>query len=1195
MNMGIDKIHRMHVRTANLVMAAVFAFLTANPVAADIAQKPLFVTSTVDPNVVFAIDDSGSMHFETMDDSITKEFGSSINNDYIMLVYPRTDGVFGGSDYDNNNRVPQFDGWVSAYFRSPQNNSLYYDPSITYEPWSKSDGSRYPDAPKNNAPHSPSLPGLGGRDFTQQNSAFTEWVDDNGDDHWHTENFWPAVYYWYDGNGDRRDENNYTRVEIRSGTTSYSGHGRSNRTDCTAGACTYEQEIQNFANWYSYHRNRLFAARAGIGDAFVQQDEQIRVGYGSINATGNYVDGETERTLVRGVRSFEGSDRENFFEWLYEEPVGPNGTPLRRGLQGIGEYFERTDNRGPYSDSPGSSSGDPVPCRSNYAILMSDGYWSGNDPHNISNEDGSDGDTHTSPSGDSYQYEAGAPFSDQYSDTLADVAMNYWKRDLTDLNNQVPNSDRNPAFWQHMVTYTVGLGVVGSIDPETAFDAIESGANINWPDPEGSDAGKIDDMLHAAVNGRGGFFAAQNPKQFADELSSVLQDIVEREVGSSASIATNSTRLDTDTLIFQARFDSEDWSGELLAFELDDEDGTVSDTPAWTAEDGIDGLRNIVTFVPQGSLTNGIDPNDPTEGSTRHFEWNDLNNWQKNALRENPETGTQDPVAVGQQRLNWLWGNQSDEIQNGGNLRNREKLLADIVNSNPLYVGGQDFGYWTLIENSGDKWDDYRDFVNDLRDNEPSLLVGANDGKLHAFEAETGEEIFSYVPNMAYPDLSAVTHPDYEHRYIVDGSPRMNDVHDGTEWRRVVVGTMGAGGEGVFAVDITDMGESAGTYTPEVLWEITDDHQDFGNLGHVIGSATIALMQDGKWYAIFGNGYDSSTETASLYLVEVTDPSNVKEIPTNVSGGNGLSTPIPIDFDGDRITDTIYAGDLHGNMWEFDVSDSNQNKWEVANKGGPLFVAREDDAYGGRAQPITGRPEVGLHDDGGVMVFFGTGQYFEPGDGTVGNNPVVQSFYAIRDPDPMSTQKGGGGGPIVERDELVQQEIEHEVSQFGFDLRVVTDNSSTTPDDRKGWVLDLISPDNVQDGERSVARPILRGDRIIFTTLIPSQDRCAGGGDGWLMEMNAMTGQRLDTSPFDLNDDGQFTEEDFVDVSDGTGGTDSRPASGKRSRVGIIQPPGIVSSGDTEYKYSAGSSGQIERTVEQGANNKGRRSWRERQ
>src|SRR5699024_6483924 len=143
----------------------------------------------------------------------------------------------------------------------------------------------------------------------------------------------------------------------------------------------------------------------------------------------------------------------------------------------------------------------------------------GGNPSNIGNEDGTSGAKITAANGQTYKYSPAAPYEDDHSATLADVAMHYWKTDLRDdLSNAVATSNADPAFWQHMVNFTVGLGVFGGIKPtkDGGLSAqnlakFENGS-LKWPDPtDNEDADRIDDLFHAAVNSRGQFFSAANP------------------------------------------------------------------------------------------------------------------------------------------------------------------------------------------------------------------------------------------------------------------------------------------------------------------------------------------------------------------------------------------------------------------------------------------------------------------------------------------------------------------------------------------------------------------------------------------------------------------------------------------------------------------------------------------------------------
>ena len=467
------------------------------------------------------------------------------------------------------------------------------------------------------------------------------------------------------------------------------------------------------------------------------------------------------------------------------------------------------------------------------------------------------------------------------------------------------------------------------------------------------------------------------------------------------------------------------------------------------------------------------------------------------------------------------------------------------------------------------------------------LFVGANDGMLHAFDALTGVERWAYIPSQLVPSLRVLTDPRYRHRYFVDGSPVVGDAYYDAAWKSVLVGTLGAGGRGVFALDVTNP-DSFGTGS--VLWEFTDA-QD-ANLGHVIGRASIARMANGEWAAIFGSGYGSG-KAARLYIRNLKTGAEIKTLSTVHSSqeasavANGLASPLPVDLDGDTITDVIYAGDLYGNLWKFDLG-GNANSWDVAFKQGnnprPLFTAcASGDASGPFAcaaasrQPITSRPVAG-YGQGGVMVYFGTGKFFETGDNIVDANTPKQTFYAVLD----------ANARVAGRSALTQQTITSEATydHDGYEYELRTTSNTLPGANSKGWYLDVVSP-NGAEGERIVASPVLREGRIIFATLIPSGDACDAGGSSWLMELSAASGSRLPHTPFDANNDG------VIDGNDGA--ADGTPGSGMRSTVGIIQTPTIIEIPGTtnEVKISSGSEGGLMNTLESRGATAGRTSWRQ--
>ncbi|WP_231369956.1 pilus assembly protein [Thioalkalivibrio sp. ALE17] len=1068
----------------------------------NIADAPLFLSSPVDPNLMFILDDSGSMHWDILpDESI-----------YSYFTFPRPSGVYGSSDYPNY--VVTFEDTIyAAFLRSPSTNPQYYDPSVTYRPWSNSDGSIMDPSPIDAAPHNPMLPGLGSRDLTSDNTESAGWDDCSVSDAGEfsgcsfdseSRTFFPAVYYRHLG-GSVGDLSNYERVEIRSSTGVYSGEGREDRTDCanaTAGSCSYAEEIQNFANWYTYHRSRVLTSRGAIGRAFADQGETFRVGYGTINAGTSEVDGVNTNRIIRGVRAFTGDDRAAWFDLLYERPIPAAGTPLRTALQSAGEYFSRNDSQGPWSTTPGDSGGEDLECRQSYTILMSDGYWNGASP-GVGNVDGSPGPTIESPSGETFQYQPEPPFEDSYSNTLADVAMHYWKRDLrTDLENRVPTTSTNPAFWQHMVTFTVGLGVSGDIDPDGAFAAIATEDEIDWPNPTSSDAAKIDDMLHAAVNSRGGFFSTNNPDIFAEELSGVLGAITSRSGASVTSVATNSTELQPDgtNVVYQARFNSADWSGDIQALEIDVV--SLDLVESWSAASQLPGhaSRNIVTY--DGS--DGIE-----------FDWN--------AISTLGSPLTEELVA-------YLRGDPSNELQNGGSFRNRSTPLGDIVNSNPVYQGASlNFGYGFE--------DDYMAFRQANQNRSEVVYVGSNGGMLHAFDAETGEELFAYVPSMLFDKLPQLADPNYTHKFFVDGQQRIAHAQIDGSWRTVLIGTLGAGGRGVYALDVTDP-ENFGP--DNVLWELSGD--DDADLGFTFGDATIGRTANDEWAVLFANGYGSNNEDAVLFVVDLEDGSITRKISTETAGGNGLSSPV-FRASGDRIIQEGFAGDLQGNLWKFDLtSTNNTGQWDVAFKQGnnkfPLFEATSPN---GSAQPITAKPAIGSHPNGGSIVLFGTGKFFETQDNQIESDPQIQTVYGVRDHSETDAPLG--------RDDLVPQSFIGQGVIAGTVVRATSDEE--LDEDADGWRLDLDFPE--PRGERVVTQPVLIDGRVEFVTLIPFDDPCAGGGTSALFSLNAATGGRPSNPVFDLNRDGDFDSGDTITIN----GEEVAPSSIDPG-LGIIGRPTLI-------------------------------------
>lgn len=736
------------------------------------------------------------------------------------------------------------------------------------------------------------------------------------------------------------------------------------------------------------------------------------------------------------------------------------------------------------------------------------------------------------------------------------------------------------------------------------------------------------------------FFRVTNPAGLAQAVSAALKESL-ADSSSASSIATNSTRLDTDTYVYQARFKAIDWSGQVLAYPLKS-DGSL-DALAWDAATSAKipaaSDRWIYTFN-RSAATKGID-----------FKWGSggLSSLQKQALDNGNSGNASSPV------LDYLRGDQSQERKdtNGdgafdtGVYRPRPtSVFGDVINSDPLFVGAQNFNYNSVAAIAG--YDSYsvqlaKKIKADGSVRNPLVLMNANDGMMHAIDAKNGNEIFTYVPswlvcnnegasactsgNDSSP-LRNLADPNYQHRYFLDGPLVVGDsyidVGGGNAWRTVLVGAAGAGGKGVFALDLTKSYDGSGTpgagdtlattravyanltAANMALWEFTDkdyvsgaEQDGDGDLGYTFGVPIIGRLANGDWAAIFANGYGSATGKAVLYAVNLATGRLIKKIDvgdgSSTASPNGLSSPAAVFDSASGALTKFYAGDLKGNLWKFDLSSSNPNSWGVEHGSGkPLFVARSDS---GTRQPITASLEIGTHTEGGYMIYFGTGQYFEKNDNS---STDLQTLYAIWDtlatnddiPDASTDTAAEKAGVLQKHEILVETANPFNANQT---IRATDSIGAVTwagSGAKRGWYMNLVVKNGVQQGERVVSAPILRNRRIIFTTLTPSQLPCEFGGSGWIMELDPMTGNRLGESTFDLNGDGSFTNTDYVTIN--VGGTSVMvPASGIKSTEGIIKTPAIIAAGGKEYKIGSGTTGNVMVVSEKGATNRPRTSWRQ--
>lgn len=1072
--------------------------------ALNLPDAPLFISTSPQANIMFAVDDSGSMDWEVL------------KSDGALAAHP-TSPNSGNLDLSPNdhNEDREF---------CPGYNVLAYDPNVTYTPWIGEDDAGVPFGDQ--SPTAARVDPYKASGSTQnllspccsKSMIYGIWADD----------------------GDGVYQSGECPIAPQA-----SG-GFSSRTHTGAGfvsvATLSAAEQTNFANWYSYYRKREYVLKRAMSELIDQST--ARLGLATLhnnNSIGTPVEDMTDT-----------AKKEALEDEMFRINSSSN-TPLRALLNNVGKYFDDTDGSGAPSalgftnQSPIQTASEGGDCQQNYAVLMSDGFWNGS-LSGVGNED-ADG------TGNDTTFDGG-PHADTLSNTLADVAMKYYEKDLSSLDDNVPvieNLDDNTS--QHMVTYSVAFGLSGT-GLTTPPDHDATTPAPPWSDPiNNSGAQRLDDMQHAAFNSRGIFLNAKDPQTLIDSFTSAFVDIGQRTSFSGTAVAISSTVLRTSSRLFTAQFDSTDYSGELSAFTLND-DATL-DQEVWTASNNIPsfGSRNIYTIVDKAGVPTAID-----------FD----------------STDTDLVTAVGSTLfIDYIAGDQSNEIQNGGIFRDRSVLLADIVKSSPVSAGGNDFFLDILPGTEGSSYLSYINskisaFTDASNDPFSVVYVGANGGMLHAVDSRDGSELFSYVPKAVHSNLNLLTDPNYGHKFFVNSTGTANDVYintgSGNSWHTIYTSGLGEGGRAIFTLDISD---PLNTGNNPALWE--KSNVDYPELGFVLQRPRIARMNNGEWAVIVANGYNSDSEKAQLLILNAEDGSLIKQIDTNTGGtgaistgiSNGLAEPFLLDENGDRIVDFIYAADLLGNMWKFDVSDPSASNWKIAfgttASPIPLFTAKDDKNTSNTAddtvQNITVRPIMVRHPDGGFMVLFGTGKYLEPSDKVVPSTPDVNTFYGIRD----------NGAPVAFSD-LVQQTILDE-----FDVtdpldptivlnrvRVVSENT-VDYSTKDGWYIDLVTPPSTKKGEMVIANPLTRFGRAIFTTFIPGDSPCDLGGDSVLMEVDAVSGARLQNSVFDLNGDGVIDASDFVNYngSDIPGSGIFIPASTSATNV--------VSGTTDEFKLSVGT------------------------
>jgi VCBS repeat-containing protein len=1085
------------------------------------------------------------------------------------------------------------------------------------------------------------------------------------------------------------------------------------RTDCADDPCTYEEELKNFANYYTYARTRLNTFKGALSSV-VADAENMNVGFGgfqgqsnnvplelmlespfagakkilldnmlsmktpssasaayaALDKVGSYYEGDNSNSIISGISGspITYSCQQNFALWV---SGGVAGTKAFNPGNGVSD--ENVDGELLFAGNVSSIT--PVPAGAGTNIgtltLVDTGSWSyvlnttkfdaayplglGNgqvvfDSFTVSDSgdtktvnvaitgvlNGADivvptpqegGGTvagNTDWDGGRYGDQQPVATGNNALVSLADIAMYYYERDLSPLADEVPATERDkagadmsvfggtaldPNMHQHMSTFVVAFGVGVPDSLGITNEAVYSQpytAPFEWTPPVGggvldvaTEEGRLVDLLHAAVNGRGDYLNAANPDALKLNLENAFLQF-SQAIGTASAVSFNSQEVQEGTSVFRAFYNIRENTGDLVAQELDPVTGLGDVT--WSAAAKLDTRFDYVTVPDATGQTDNrqILSYNSVTGSGIAFKAAEMSMTQTDVL----DLGTNDTALLAD-HVNYLRGDASNE-RPSGNLRPRPAELGrmgDVINSTPVFYGApnrerREAEPFAQIKTDGNYEPSYTAFQTKYTilptsiagtSPDPALIrrtgmvyVGSNDGMLHGFNANTGDEVFAYIPELlitgAYSQrLTQLLGDDYAHRFTVDLTAGVNDIYmdldpadaSGPEWLTMLIGGYRAGAKGYFALDITDPTGSVestkaiteATAADRVLWEFddTDDSaavdagpdaagslvdyprstilaggtQTVSDLGYTYSQPTIAIsnvvlddtnaettiLDGNRWLAAFGNGYESTSGNAALYIMfpgggidgdwcnpakndidplctDLTENDFVKivlEGRSSTGVPNGLSQPRVIDTDGNGTADMIYAGDRFGNLYRTDIRSADPTDWSKPENTVLLFSAThsyQDPDLGIRVeapleqpQPITTQPIVLPHpqaEGGGYMVVFTTGSYIYDGDDTFDatveselRQKGTESIYGIWDRsfDAITVEKNA----LTQRNHRALNDPVLGTPVRIFDPADTTVIDYGTPDPvtnilPRGWYLDFANLAPVGDGVLSLAQ-----------------------------------------------------------------------------------------------------------------------------
>jgi type IV pilus assembly protein PilY1 len=1042
-----------HLAISLVALGAVMS--GAASAATPVAELPLKTSVLAKPNVIFGMDDSGSMDWETLLDTNSGVLwwdgatawgdGASMralrtsNNEPYPYLFPMGTAT-GGQIYSGSPASPglQYSAVLPptnqfAWMRSNAFNPIYYNTMVTYPHWSPAyfSGSlkTYSDMSPTAARSHPAV------STSQTINLTTQWTSTSSSFMFFLQGgmIVPAGSYLQTSSNDASGtpcSGSTWRTTTADQTVPASSSCMAaipyypatfwHRETCTVGAnCinapdgtgtlkryeikstvstypsgrTYAAEMQNFANWFSYYRKRKLMLAGSMGRV-LENISGLRLGNLAFNENITIAMHDADSTNAADNRLAAAGE-------YYLNAMTSNGTPTHQTVKNIAAQFN--------TKLSGSSSIVQYACQRNNMFIVTDGF--------------SNTTSISVPTYNAATFGGSAPYTTTPSGSLADLALSYYTNRLrTDLpagklpasSSTAPNADLNTNL--HINTYAITLGVRGSLWPNTADPFVTAPA---WPTPVADDPSMIDDQWHATINGRGQMYLATTPDETAASIKAGLDDILS-QVSAQGALAVSTVNLARgDSRAYLGVYNPAGWAGDLQAVPVNPDTGVVGGATLWSVQSKLQPRAWNTRVIASWSGSAGTSFSAAAVGA---------------AVNPGATWGVTGEV------IDYLRGDRSNE---GTKFRTRKSLLGAVINGEPVVDRDTGVVYFT-----------------------------SGEGMLHAVDtvgSAGGTELWAYVPGQVLPDIGQTVARSYSFKTQLDGSPVIRKIGS----TKLLVSNMGAAGRGYFAMDVTSpRGLDEAGVASKALWEFpaASDTTTKAKVGQTLGRAAIVRNSANEWVVLVTSGYNNTYDgQGRLWVLNATTGAVINEYVNgagSLSAESGLAHVSPF-AESDGTVRYVYGGDLLGNLWRFDLTlspGSTSAVTKVAQLRGPT----------GAVQPVTTPPEL-LMSKGQRIVYVGTGRLL---DVTDFGSSAVESMYAIAD----------GALLTNARSNLVQQTY----NPSGSGTLTTSPVDWTT---QRGWFVDFPA------GEQANTRPIIAYGSLTFATNTTGASDCSASARVYIIDV----------------------------------------------------------------------------------------------